>query len=140
PEDVAAEDAGDAPLIAVQPLEHPIAPQIAITRAASAILAAKRPLLMFGAGASRTHLAPALSAFVARTRIPFFNTQMGKGAVAGASDLYLGTAALTERDHVHRAIDLAALIVTVGHETVEKPPFVFGHGEKIVVHVGCIPA
>src|SRR5205085_11333147 len=34
PEDVAAEDPGDVPLIAVQPLEHPVPPQIAIARAA----------------------------------------------------------------------------------------------------------
>jgi len=140
PEDVAAEDAGDVPLIPVHPVEHPAAPAVAIARAAAAILGARRPLLMFGAGASRSHLAPALSAFVQRTRLPFFNTQMGKGAVAGASDLYLGTAALSERDHVHRAIDLADLIVTIGHETVEKPPFVMGHGEKSVVHIASTPA
>jgi acetolactate synthase-1/2/3 large subunit len=95
---------------------------------------------MFGAGASRTHLAPSLSAFVRRTGLPFFNTQMGKGAVGGASDLYLGTAALSERDHVHRAIDMADLIVTIGHETVEKPPFVFAHGEKPVIHISATPA
>ncbi len=28
-----------------------------------------------------------------RTRIPFFNTQMGKGAATGGSNLYMGTAA-----------------------------------------------
>src|SRR5437868_11428570 len=76
PEDVAAEDAGDVPIIPVQPLEHPVPPQAAIARAAAALLAARRPLLMFGAGASRTHLAPVLSAFVRRTGLPFFNTQM----------------------------------------------------------------
>ena len=140
PEDVAAEDAGDVPLIPVHPVEHPVPPDVAVARAAAAILAARRPLLMFGAGASRAHLAPALSSFVQRTRLPFFNTQMGKGAVAGASDLYLGTAALSERDHVHRAIDLADLIVTIGHETVEKPPFVHAHGQKSVIHIGYTPA
>src|SRR5471032_384030 len=65
---------------------------------------------------------------------------MGKGAITGASDLYLGTAALSERDHVHRAIDLADLIVTIGHETVEKPPFVMAHGGKSVIHIGYTPA
>ena len=42
-----------------------------------------------------------LSAFVHRTGMPFFNTQMGKGTVAGGSNLYMGTAALSERDYVH---------------------------------------
>ena len=36
-----------------------------------------------------------LSSFVRRTRIPFFNTQMGKGSVTGGSNLYMGTAALS---------------------------------------------
>jgi len=140
PEDIAAQDVRDAPLVPVHPLEHPEPPPVAIERAARAILAAKHPLLMFGAGASRSYLAPALSDFVRRTKLPFFNTQMGKGAVSGCSDLYLGTAALSERDHVHSAIDLADLIVTIGHDTVEKPPFVMSHGEKSVVHIGYTPA
>src|SRR5262244_324201 len=140
PEDVAAEAVRDVPLVPVHAVEHPEPPRIAIERAAKAILAAKHPLLMFGAGASRSYLAPALSDFVRRTCLPFFNTQMGKGSVGGCSDLYLGTAALTERDYVHRAIDLADLIVTIGHETVEKPPFVMSHGEKSVVHIGYTPA
>src|SRR4051812_33791155 len=140
PEDVAADDVADVPLVPVHPVEHPEPPAIAIERAAAAILAAKHPLLMFGAGASRSYLAPALSDFVRRTKLPFFNTQMGKGAVSGCSDLYLGTAALTERDHVHSAIDLADLIITIGHDTVEKPPFVMSHGQKSVVHIGYTPA
>ena len=51
---------------------------------------------------------------------------MGKGAVTGGSDLYLGTAALSERDYVHDAIDRADLIIAIGHDTVEKPPFLMG--------------
>ena len=140
PEDIAAETVKDTRLVPVHAVEHPEPPRIAIDRAAKAILAAKHPLLMFGAGASRSYLAPALSDFVRRTCLPFFNTQMGKGSVGGCSDLYPGTAALTDRDHVHRAIDLADLIVTIGHETVEKPPFVMSHGEKSVVHIGYTPA
>ena len=56
---------------------------------------------------------------VRRVRIPFFNTQMGKGSVTGGSGLYMGAAALSERDYVHRAIDRADLIVAkqrVGQE------------------------
>ena len=81
---------------------------------------------MLGAAASRPHLADALSDFVRRLQIPFFNTQMGKGAVAGGSGLYMGTAALSERDYVHSAIDRADLIICIGHDTVEKPPFLMG--------------
>ena len=90
------------------------------------ILAAKRPLIMIGAAGNRPRLVEALSDFVRRTQIPFFNTQMGKGAVTGDSDLYLGTAALSERDYVHGAIERADLIIAIGHDTVEKPPFLMG--------------
>jgi acetolactate synthase-1/2/3 large subunit len=140
PEDVAAEQAGEVPLVPVHAAELPVPSPEAIKQASDLILAAKYPLLMFGAGASRPQLAPALSEFVRRVRIPFFNTQMGKGAVGGASDFYLGTAALSERDYVHRAIDRADLIVTIGHDTVEKPPFLMARGQHQVIHIGFVPA
>ena len=95
---------------------------------------------MLGAAASRPRLADALSEFVRRVQIPFFNTQMGKGAVTGGSGLYMGTAALSERDYVHRAIDRADLIIAIGHDTVEKPPFFMGPDGPTVLHVGYLPA
>src|SRR5262249_45473883 len=67
-------------------------------------------------------------------------TQMGKGAIAGGSNLYMGTAALSERDYVHRAIDRADVILSVGHDTVEKPPFLMGPKGPKVIHVGFMPA
>jgi hypothetical protein len=57
-------------------------------------LAAKRPLTLPEAGASQPRLADALSDFAWRVRIPFFDTQMGKGAVSGGSNLNMGTAVL----------------------------------------------
>ena len=51
---------------------------------------------------------------------------MGKGTVTGGTELYMGTAALSERDYVHEAIERADLIITIGHDTVEKPPFIMG--------------
>ena len=135
PEDIAAEEA-NVPLIAPHPIDLPVAPSSALERAAAMILAAERPLIMLGAAASRPHLAEPLSAFVRRLGIPFFNTQMGKGAVSGRSNLYLGTAALSERDYVHQAIDRADLILAIGHDTVEKPPFIMGPAGARVIHVG----
>lgn len=140
PEDVAAEETDEVPLVPPHPIELPVAPAAALDRAAGILLAARRPLLMAGAGANRPHLAAPLSDFVRRTRLPFFNTQMGKGAIAGGSNLYMGTAALSERDHVHRAIDAADVILSIGHDTVEKPPFIMGPGGPTVIHVGFTPA
>ena len=97
---------------------------------------------MIGAAGNRPRLVDPLSDFVVRSRIPFFNTQMGKGAVTGGSDLYLGTAALSERDYVHDAIDRSDLIISIGHDTVEKPPFLMGNiaGGPKVIHVGYVSA
>jgi acetolactate synthase-1/2/3 large subunit len=139
PEDIAADQAA-ADMIPPHVVEPPIAPAAAIERAAAMIIGAKRPLVMLGAAASRPYLAEPLSAFVRRAGIPFFNTQMGKGAVNAGSNLYIGTAALSERDWVHEAIDRADLIVSIGHDTVEKPPFLMGHNGPQVIHVGATPA
>ena len=139
PEDIAA-DAAAADIVPPHVVELPIAPLAAIERAAAMIMAARRPLVMLGAAASRPHLAGPLSAFVRRAKIPFFNTQMGKGAVNAGSNLYIGTAALSERDWVHEAIDQADLIVSIGHDTVEKPPFLMGRNGPQVIHVGATPA
>jgi acetolactate synthase I/II/III large subunit len=140
PEDVAAEPAAGSPLIQPHPIEVPVAQSAALDRAATLIQKAERPLIMLGAAASRRRLADALSDFVKRAQIPFFNTQMGKGSVSGGSDLYIGTAALSERDYVHDAIDRADLIIAIGHDTVEKPPFFMGPNGPMVLHVGYLPA
>jgi acetolactate synthase-1/2/3 large subunit len=140
PEDIAHELGPDMAPVPPHPIDLPIAPRAALDRAAQLILGAERPLIMLGAAASRPRLAEALSAFVQRVQIPFFNTQMGKGAVTGGSGLYMGTAALSERDYVHRAADRADLIISIGHDTVEKPPFFMGPDGPTVLHVGYLPA
>jgi len=140
PEDVAAEEAPEVPLIAPHPIVLPVADPVALERAAELIRGARQPLVMLGAAASRPRLADALSDFVRRVQIPFFNTQMGKGSVAGGSGLYMGTAALSARDYIHQAIDRADLIISIGHDTVEKPPFLMGPGGPTVLHVGYLPA
>ena len=52
----------------------------------------------------------------------------------------MGTAALSERDYVHEAIDKADLIIAIGHDTVEKPPFIMGRRGPQVIHVSYMPA
>jgi acetolactate synthase-1/2/3 large subunit len=71
---------------------------------------------------------------------------MGKGTVAGVgtpnrgTEVWFGTAALTERGYVHEAIDRADLILSIGHDTIEKPPFIMGPKGPTVIHVGYTPA
>lgn len=140
PEDIAAAEAEDVALIPPHPVEIPRASEAALDRAAALILRAERPLVMLGAAASRPRSSSDLAQFVVRLRIPYFTTQMGKGTVPGGTELYIGTAALSARDYVHEAIEQADLIITIGHDTVEKPPFIMGRDGPQVIHVGYQPA
>jgi acetolactate synthase-1/2/3 large subunit len=140
PEDIAGEVCDPVRMVAPHPLELPIASPEALDRAAAMIAAAKRPLVMVGAAASRPRSSADLAQFVSRTRIPYFTTQMGKGTVPDATELYMGTAALSERDYVHDAIDEADLIITIGHDTSEKPPFIMTADRPLVCHVAYQPA
>lgn len=139
PEDIAREMTEYGEIIPRHETPLPVASEASLAHAAELIIAAKRPLIMLGAGASRVALADALSSFVKRSGIPFFNTQMGKGSVTGCSELYVGTAALSERDYIHRIIDRSDLIIAIGHDTVEKPPFLMTPAQH-VIHVGFMPA
>lgn len=96
---------------------------------------AKRPLLLIGAGANRKPVSKALDAFIAKTPIPFFATQMGKGVLDENHPLSLGTAAISDKDFVHVAIAHADLIINFGHDVVEKPPFIMEHGKTKVLHI-----
>jgi len=125
PEDVAQEDT-EAAIIEPSELDIPLATQGSVDRAIEAIHQAEHPLLLIGAGANRQHNCRALTAFVEATGIPFFCTQMGKGVIDERHPLYLGNAALSSGDFVHRAIEAADLIINVGHDVVEKPPFIMG--------------
>lgn len=140
PEDIAAQTTEGSEIVPVSPVFRPVASEAAIEAAASIITLARKPLIVLGAGANRPGLAPALSAAMQRIGIPFFNTQMGKGAVNGNSDLFLGTAALSTGDYLHLAVDQADVILAVGHDTVEKPPFIMDAGGPCVVHIDFNPA
>ena len=140
PEDIAAEECDDTPLISPHPVELPMASPQALDRAAAMIMRAQKPLVMLGAAASRPRSTSDLAQFVVRSRIPYFTTQMGKGTAPGGTELYMGTAALSERDYVHEAIERADLIITIGHDTVEKPPFIMGAQGPQVIHIGYQPA
>lgn len=134
PEDIAAE-ASDEPILAPHVRHYAIAGDTVLQQAAELIKQAEMPLLLLGAGANRKHARKALSQFVARTGIPFFNTQMGKGVIDERSDWFMGTAALSEGDYLHCAIERADLIVNVGHDVVEKPPFLMTPDGKKVIHI-----
>ncbi len=133
PEDILREKTDQSPITASR-VRRPVAEEKAIAAAVEAIEAARRPLLLIGAGANRKLTSKMLARLVGRTGIPFVTTQMGKGVV-GDSEHWLGTAALSEGDYVHRALEAADCIINVGHDVVEKPPFLMGEGKRTVIHI-----
>ena len=139
PEDVAEEEAGDR-IFEVVGHRRPDASHKSIMYAAKMIEEAKRPLLLIGAGANRKRTSHALTEFVESTGIPFFDTQMGKGVIDERHPLFLGTAALSANDFLHNAIDHADLIINVGHDVIEKPPFFMEEGKQDVIHINFFPA
>ena len=139
PQDIAGDET-DAMVLPQPRSRRPLAEDKALDAAAEAITQARHPLLMIGAGANRKTTSKMLHAFVERLGIPFFSTQMGKGVLDESGPLWLGTAALSAGDFVHRAIDAADCIVNIGHDVIEKPPFSMHRGRRTVIHVNYSPA
>jgi acetolactate synthase-1/2/3 large subunit len=134
PEDVAEEATEAAPIIR-SIARRPSAEAKAVRQAVETIEQAKAPVLVIGAGANRKMTGQMLLQFVEKTGIPFLTTQMGKGVIDERHPLFLGCAALSAGDFVHRAVEDADCIVNVGHDVIEKPPFFMRAGGARVIHV-----
>ncbi|HUT80683.1 MAG TPA: acetolactate synthase large subunit [Candidatus Bathyarchaeia archaeon] len=139
PEDIAREETTTI-IFEKHDIRRPSADDKAINSAIKVIELAKNPLLLIGAGANRKRIQNALEDFINKTGIPFFNTQMAKGAVDERHPLFLGTAALSDNDYLHCAIRKADIIINVGHDIIEKPPFFMRHGESKVIHINFFKA
>jgi acetolactate synthase-1/2/3 large subunit len=139
PEDIATE-LTTSEIIEKTDYRRPLAEHKAITQAVNMIHQAKRPLLLLGAGANRKHSSKMLGDFVDKTGIPFISTQMGKGVIDERHPKFLGNAALSANDFLHRAISHTDLIINVGHDVVEKPPFLMQQGGFKVIHVNYLTA
>lgn len=134
PEDIADEHTDSVPLMKSN-ARRPVADEKSIRAAAKRIEQAKSPILVIGAGANRTMTSRMLTQFIEKTGIPFVSTQLGKGVVDELSPKFLGCAALSAGDFVHRAIGAADLIINVGHDVIEKPPFFMQQGGTEVIHI-----
>ena len=139
PEDVAGEEAESQPLPCSR-ARRPVAEGKAIKQAVEMIEKAKNPLLLIGAGSNRKMPARMLRAFVDKTQMPFISTQMGKGVLDERDPLFLGNAALSANDFLHRAIAKADLIINVGHDDIEKPPFFMEQDSFQVIHINFLTA
>lgn len=139
PEDIACEETNE-PLLTASMVRRPVAEEKSVQAAVSRIEQSRHPLLLVGAAANRRTTSRMLRQFVENTGIPFVTTQMGKGVIDEAHPLFMGNAALSSNDFVHRAFDAADLIINVGHDVIEKPPFFMKTGGPQVIHVNFLTA
>jgi acetolactate synthase-1/2/3 large subunit len=142
PEDIADEFTDSRPIVR-STVRRPTADVKSIAQAVEALEKARRPVLVIGAGANRKMTSKMLGEFVEKTGIPFLTTQLGKGVIDERHPRFLGCAALSSGDFVHRAIEDADCIINIGHDVIEKPPF-FMHNDgkrsvegdqRVVIHV-----
>jgi acetolactate synthase-1/2/3 large subunit len=134
PEDIADEHTTSRPLKRSM-VRRPSADPKSVRQAVNALENAKSPVLVIGAGANRTMTGRMLLQFVEKTGIPFLTTQLGKGVIDERHPRFLGCAALSAGDFVHRAIEDSDCIVNIGHDVIEKPPFFMRDGGPTVIHV-----
>jgi acetolactate synthase-1/2/3 large subunit len=139
PEDIADEQTSSE-VILKSSFRRPAPDGKSIMAAVDMIQSAQRPLLLIGAGANRKQTSKMLTEFVDKLKIPFFSTQMGKGVVDERNPLFLGNATVSTNDFIHQAIANTDLIINVGHDVVEKPPFFMDHGKFKVIHVNYVTA
>src|SRR4051794_22676822 len=134
PEDIADEHTDSKP---IKPSIHrrPLAEPKAVRAAVKRLEEAKSPILVIGAGANRKVTGRMLLQLVEKTGIPFVTTQLGKGVIDETHPKFVGCAALSAGDYVHRAIEAADLIVNIGHDVIEKPPFFMTRGGADVIHI-----
>ncbi len=127
PEDIADEHSNEQP-IPRSSVRRAIPEDKSVKAAIEKIAKAKSPIIVVGAGGNRKLTSKMLTELVDQTGIPFVSTQLGKGVIDERHPLFMGCAALSAGDYVHRAIEAADLIINVGHDVIEKPPFFMSHG------------
>jgi len=140
PEDIAAEMTSVDAAFKKSYIRRPNADNKSLNSAIEMIQDAQRPLILIGASANRNLTCSALSQLINKSKIPFFNTQMGKGVMDERHESFIGTAALSQNDYLHNAIQKADVIINIGHDVIEKPPFFMDKGEGKVIHINYFSA
>ena len=135
PEDVAESTTGAG----LQPpgvSRRPAPDAKALRQAAGLINSSRHPLILVSGGANRHLITEDLMTFVEKTGIHVVHTQMGKGVLSDASEYSLFTTGIHRRDYVSCGIDRADLIITIGYNIVEYPPYVWNRKlDKKILHI-----
>lgn len=135
PEDVAGEET-DATVQKRSQVRIPSPNPEAVKKAASMICEAKNPLIIVSSGVNRKAINQELEDFARRTGIYIVHTQMGKGVVPDDCIYSLFATGIHARDYVNCGIDGADLIITVGYNIVEYPPYLWNRElDKKIINI-----
>ncbi|MCC4767350.1 acetolactate synthase large subunit [Methanosarcina sp. DH1] len=135
PEDVAEEET-EATVQKRSEIKIPHPDPEAVKRAATMICEAKNPLIIVSSGANRKAITEELENFVEQTGIYLVHTQMGKGVVPDDCSYSLFATGIHARDYVNCGIDGADLIITIGYDIVEYPPYLWnGTLDKQIINI-----
>ncbi len=135
PEDVAEEET-EATIQKRSEIKIPYPGPEAIKMAVAMVCEAKNPLIIVSSGANRKAVTKELEEFVRRTGIYIVHTQMGKGVVPDDCIYSLFATGIHARDYVNCGIDGADLIITVGYDIVEYPPYLWNRElDKKIINV-----
>lgn len=135
PEDVAEEET-DAAVQQRSEVKIPYSDSGAVKEAATMIRGAKSPLIIVSSGANRKEITEELKDFTGKTGIYLVHTQMGKGVVPDDCIYSLFATGIHARDYVNCGIDGADLIITVGYNIAEYPPYLWnGKLDKKIINI-----
>lgn len=141
PEDIAGmnynADTVETQLIAsLQRNRRPVPDDKAIRIASEMIKAAKKPIIIVSSGGNRKLVTKQLKNLVDLTGLYVIGTQLGKGVLPDDDQHSLFSVGMHRKDYVNCAIDYADLIITIGYNVNEHPPFVWNKNkDKQILHI-----
>ena len=120
----------------VLPNRRTVPDEKALRLAADIIKEAKRPIIVVSGGGNRKLVTKQLRNLVNLTNIFVIGTQLGKGVLPDDDPHSLFSFGMHRRDYVHEAIDASDLIITVGYNTNEHPPYIWNKKKnKKILHI-----
>ncbi|MGM0592883.1 MAG: acetolactate synthase large subunit, partial [Halobacteriota archaeon] len=141
PEDVARAAVDAEPLPTRDRVRRGAPNRHELSRAATHVTEAERPIVLAGNGGVRTNAASSLRTFTEATGIPVVATYMGKGAISDRDERSLMTLESGPDDESAAAVSASDCVVAVGYDIAEHDPMRWNpEREKTVIHVDTEPA
>ena len=140
PEDIAREDVFDQPLTASH-VRRPVAEEKSIRAAVGMIKEAKHPMLVIGAAANRRISSKMLRRLIQTTEYSVCHHADGEGGRRRArSHVSWGMRRCRRATSCTARSRRPTLIINVGHDVIEKPPFIMKQGGVRVIHINFFTA